>query len=76
MEHKGHAKFGSSLQHKQYHVFYARVNGGLYSGVMLIVSDILQPIVVQRDVNGRFLVGEVNCEGKRIWWLVFMHQML
>ena len=43
---------------------------------MLIVRASLKLVVVQRDVHGRFLVGEVNCEGKRIWWLVFMHQML
>ena len=29
IEHKEHAKSGSSLHHKQYHVFYAGVTGGL-----------------------------------------------
>ena len=36
----------SSLQHKQCHVFYVGVTGGLYSGVKLIVRDSLQHIVV------------------------------
>ena len=74
--HKVHAKSGSSLQYKQYHVFYAGVIGGLYSGAMLIVRDNLKPIVVQRDVHGRFLVVEVNYEGNKIWVVAFMHQML
>ena len=67
VEHKEHAKSGSSLHHKQYHVSYAGVTGGPYSGVMLIVRDSLKPVVVQRDVHGRFLVVEVNYEGKHIW---------
>ena len=67
VEHKEHAKSGSSFHHKQYHVFYAGVNGGPYSGVMLIIRDSLKPVVVQRDVHGRFLVVEVNYEGKQIW---------
>ena len=33
---------------------------------MLIVRDSLKPIVVQRDVHDRFLVVEVNYEGKQI----------
>ena len=67
VEHKEHARSGSSLQYKQYCVFYARVTGGLYSCIMLIVRDSLKPIVVQRDVHGRFLVVEVNYEGNKIW---------
>ena len=67
VEHKEHAKSGSSFHHKQYHVFYAGANGGPYSGVMLIIRDSLKPVVVQRDVHGRFLVVEVNYEGKHIW---------
>ena len=67
VEHKEHVKSGSSLHHKQYHVFYARVTRGPYSGVMLIVRDSLKPVVVQRDVHGRFLVVEVNYEGRQIW---------
>ena len=46
---------------------YVEVNGGLYSGIILIVRDSLQPVVFQRDVNFRFLVVEVNYEGERIW---------
>ena len=34
---------------------------------MLIVRDSLKLAVVQRDVHGRFLVVEVNYEGKQIW---------
>ena len=67
VEHKEHARSGSSLQYKQYHVFYAGVIGGLYSGIMLIIRDNLKPMVVQRDVHGRFLVVEVNYEGNKIW---------
>ena len=67
VEHKEHPKSGSSFHHKQYHDFYVGVNGGPYSDVMLIVRDSLLPVVVQRDVNGRFLVVEVNYEGKQIW---------
>ena len=67
VEHKEHARSGSSLQYKQYHVFYAGVIGGLYSGIMLIIRDNLKPMVVQRDVHGRFLVVEVNYEGNTIW---------
>ena len=66
IEHKEPAKSGSSLHYKQYHVFYAGVTGGPYSAVMLIVRDSLKPVVVQRDVHGRFLVVEVNYEGKQI----------
>ena len=46
---------------------YVGVTGGLYSDVLLIVKDSFQPIVVQRDVYGRFLVVEVNYEGNKIW---------
>ena len=53
-------RLGLFFHHKQYKVFYARVNGGTYFAVMLIVRDSLQPILVQRDVRGRFLVLEVN----------------
>ena len=67
MERKDHEKFASSLQHKQCHVFYVGVNGGLYSSVILIVRDSLLPLVVQRDVNGQFLVVDVYYEGERIW---------
>ena len=34
---------------------------------MLIVRASLKLVVVQRDVHGRFLVIEVNDEGKQIW---------
>ena len=39
VERKEHAKFGSPLQHRQYHVFYARATRGLCSSVMLAVKD-------------------------------------
>ena len=43
---------------------------------MLIVRNSLQPIVVQRDVHGRFLVLEVNYKGNIFGCLVFMNEML
>ena len=56
VEHKEHVKSRFGLQCKQCNVFYVGVNRGLYPGIMLIVRDSLQPVVVQRDVDGRFLV--------------------
>ena len=47
VKHKEHAKSGYSLQHKEYNVFYVGDNGRLYSSIMLILRDNLQPIVVQ-----------------------------
>ena len=67
VEHKDHAKSGSFIQHNGYHVCYAGVTGGLYSGVILIVKDTLQPVVVQSDIHGRYIVVEINYEGQRIW---------
>ena len=67
VEHKDHAKSGTSHQHNGYHACYAGVNGGLYSGVILIVKNNLQPVVIQSDVHGRFIVVEINYEGERIW---------
>ena len=66
VEHKDHAKSGSFIQHNGYHVCYAHVNGGLYSGVILIVKDILQPVVVQSDIHGQYIVVDINYEGQRI----------
>ena len=67
LEHKDHANFGSFIQHNGYHVCYAGVNCGLYSGVILIVKDTLQPMVVQSDIHGQYIVVEINYEGQRIW---------
>ena len=65
-EHKEHAKSWSFIQHNGYHVCYAGVNGGLYSGVILIVKDILQPVVVQSDIHGQYIVVDINYEGQSI----------
>ena len=67
VEHMDHAKSGSFIQHNMYHVCYASVDGGLYSVVILIVKDTLEPMVVQSDIHGRSIVVEVNYEGQRIW---------
>ena len=67
VERKDHTKSGSFIQHNGYHVCYAGVIGGLYSGVILIVKDTLQPVVVQSDIHGRYIVVEINYEGQRIW---------
>jgi exonuclease III len=56
VEHNDHAKFGSSIQHNGYHVCYASVNGGLYSGVILIIKATLQPMVIQSDRHGRYIL--------------------
>ena len=66
VEHKDHAKSGSFIQHNGYHVCYTGVNGGLYSCVILIVKHILQQVVVQRDIHGRYIVVDINYEGQRI----------
>jgi exonuclease III len=67
IKHKDHSKSESSIQHNGYHVCYAGVNGELYLGVILIVKNSLQPVVVQSDIYGRYIVVEVNFEGQRIW---------
>ena len=59
VEHKEHAKSGSSLCWSH--------QGAIFRCTMLIVRDSLKPVVVQRDVHGRFLVVEVNYEGRQIW---------
>ena len=35
--------------------------------LILIVKDILQPVVVQSDIHGRYIVVDINYEGQRIW---------
>ena len=65
-EHKEHAKSGSFIPHNGYHVCYAGVNGGLYLGVIRIVKDILQPVEVQSDIHGRYIVVDINYEGQSI----------